>query len=58
MIKVNEWKAIQLKLDSIDTGSKKGYHKWKEIIERLEGISQKHKIKPAKSIYEDIDRLG
>ena len=34
-----------------------GYQKWKEPIELLEMLSRKHDIKPAKSIYEDIDRL-
>jgi len=41
----------------IDTSSAGESKKWKEPIELLESISQKHKIKPAKSIYEDIDRF-
>ena len=42
----------------IDTSSSVEYKKWREPIELLESISQKHKIKPAKSIYEDIDRFA
>lgn len=53
-----EWKAIKLMILKIDTSSSVEYKKWREPIELLESISQKHKIKPAKSIYEDIDRFA
>ena len=45
-------------LKSIDDSSQYGYQKWKEPIELLEMLSHKHNIKPAKSIFEGIDRLA
>jgi hypothetical protein len=42
----------------IDTSFTEEYKKWKETIELLERISQKHQFKPAKSISEDIYRFG
>ena len=44
-------------LNSIDGSSQYSYKKWKEPIELLEMLSRKHDIKPAKSIYEDIDLI-
>ena len=45
-------------VDKIERTSKLGYQKWKEPIELFEMLSQKHNIKPDKSIYEDNHRFG